>query len=91
MSRLVSGAVVAAVWALAFMSSFAWAQQRELAQMCKHKDYQACIREACGPPAPGGPPVGPNQRYVPSAAEVAQDACYKQHAEPCRAANNCPH
>jgi hypothetical protein len=56
-----------------------------LAQMCKHQDFESCIRGQCGAPitqAPGKPPT---------AAENQQQACYKVHAEPCRAAANCPH
>jgi len=91
-SRIIqSVGLSAALLMSASLTGFGWAQQRELAQMCKHKDYQTCIRDACGPPAPPGPPVSGNQKYVPSAAEVQQDACYKTNTEPCRAANNCPH
>ena len=59
--------------------------------MCKHQDYQACIRELCGAPVTPAPPVSGNQPYKPNEAQNQQEACYKVNAEPCRAKNNCPH
>jgi hypothetical protein len=61
-----------------------------LAQMCKHKDFETCIRDECGAPITPTP-AAPGKPYQPTAAENQQQACYKVHAEPCRAANNCPH
>ena len=72
-----------------------WAQDKQkrpitLAAMCQYKDFESCIRGECGAPITPTP-VKPGQPYVPTAAENQQQACYKQHAEPCRVTANCPH
>ena len=87
-----------------FVSGSGWAGQGEprtlrdlmperainLAQMCKHQDFESCIRGQCGAPIAPTPAVA-GKPYQPTAAENQQQACYKVHAEPCRAAANCPH